>query len=504
MAKLKSARIFLVKDPPLYPLTSLFSTITNFLKSSRNRSYTTTSTTPDLSSNNNLLTNYLTEFLNYTPHEAASISSQVSPRLSTQNPDSVVNYLKSLGFSTAHLQSAIQRQPMLLFLDVDKNLKPKIDFYQELGLHGPHLPVLISKNPGFLTGSLDKRLKPSIEAIKKVLELYFSLKKDEINLLVFSILSRPGFIITSWSRMESNMAYLRSCGVMDSQLIMLLKNYPMIFVTPGDDLKGLVSRAVEMGFKAGSKMLIYGVLVLYSYNPKTLSRKFELFRELGFTRDECDSIFVKWPILFKTSEEKLRRGVEFFTKTVGFDRSMLVGSPSLLTLSVEKRMIPRLRVMEMVKSRGLLEKEPSFVGVLHMTEKKFLSVYVSRFSSDAEELKEAYKKWCLGSSCSHCLPSRQESNERWRKECRLVLIFDLGGGTFDVKATAGDTHLGGEDFDKPFYQEFKHKHNKDITGSTRALRTACERAKRTLSSTAQTTIEIDSLYKGVDFYSTIT
>ncbi|KVI11970.1 Heat shock protein 70, conserved site-containing protein [Cynara cardunculus var. scolymus] len=104
-----------------------------------------------------------------------------------------------------------------------------------------------------------------------------------------------------------------------------------------------------------------------------------------------------------------------------------------------------------------------------------------------------------------------------------VLIFDLGGGTFDVslltieegifevKSTAGDTHLGGEDFDNRmvnhFVQEFKRKNKKDITGNARALRrlrTACERAKRTLSSTAQTTIEIDSLYEGIDFYSTIT
>uniref|UniRef100_A0A0D6R5C5 Heat shock protein 70 n=1 Tax=Araucaria cunninghamii TaxID=56994 RepID=A0A0D6R5C5_ARACU len=104
-----------------------------------------------------------------------------------------------------------------------------------------------------------------------------------------------------------------------------------------------------------------------------------------------------------------------------------------------------------------------------------------------------------------------------------VLIFDLGGGTFDVslltieegifevKATAGDTHLGGEDFDNRlvnhFTQEFRRKYKKDIGNSARALRrlrTACERAKRTLSSTAQTTIEIDSLYEGIDFYSTIT
>ena len=104
-----------------------------------------------------------------------------------------------------------------------------------------------------------------------------------------------------------------------------------------------------------------------------------------------------------------------------------------------------------------------------------------------------------------------------------VLIFDLGGGTFDVsilsiddgifevKATAGDTHLGGEDFDNRlvshFVMEFKRKYHKDISNNPRALRrlrTACERAKRTLSSTSQTTIEIDSLFEGIDFYSSVT
>nr|ABY83101.1 heat shock protein 70 [Dugesia japonica] len=106
---------------------------------------------------------------------------------------------------------------------------------------------------------------------------------------------------------------------------------------------------------------------------------------------------------------------------------------------------------------------------------------------------------------------------------RNVLIFDLGGGTFDVsiltiedgifevKSTAGDTHLGGEDFDNRmvnhFVQEFKRKHKKDISDNKRAvrrLRTACERARRTLSSSAQANIEIDSLYEGIDFYTSMT
>nr|AAA28078.1 heat shock protein 70A [Caenorhabditis elegans] len=106
---------------------------------------------------------------------------------------------------------------------------------------------------------------------------------------------------------------------------------------------------------------------------------------------------------------------------------------------------------------------------------------------------------------------------------RNVLIFDLGGGTFDVsiltiedgifevKSTAGDTHLGGEDFDNRmvnhFCAEFKRKHKKDLASNPRALRrlrTACERANETLSSSCQASIEIDSLFEGIDFYTNIT
>ncbi|XP_055870951.1 heat shock 70 kDa protein II-like isoform X2 [Biomphalaria glabrata] len=113
-----------------------------------------------------------------------------------------------------------------------------------------------------------------------------------------------------------------------------------------------------------------------------------------------------------------------------------------------------------------------------------------------------------------------DKGERGEKN---VLIFDLGGGTFDVsvltidegsmfevKATAGDTHLGGEDFDNRlvahFMEEFKRKFNKDMSKNPRAvrrLRTACERAKRTLSSSTEASVEIDSFFEGIDFNSKV-
>ena len=105
---------------------------------------------------------------------------------------------------------------------------------------------------------------------------------------------------------------------------------------------------------------------------------------------------------------------------------------------------------------------------------------------------------------------------------RNVLIYDLGGGTFDVslleiddgifevKATAGDTHLGGEDFDQRlvhhFLTEFKRKFKHDVSGNKRSLKrlkNACEKAKRTLSTSHQASIELDSFYEGTDYFTKI-
>ncbi|GER33818.1 heat shock 70 kDa protein [Striga asiatica] len=116
----------------------------------------------------------------------------------------------------------------------------------------------------------------------------------------------------------------------------------------------------------------------------------------------------------------------------------------------------------------------------------------------------------------------QRANASWGGS-KNVLVFDLGGGTFDVslltindgsfvvKATAGDTHLGGEDFDNRivahFAAEFKRKHKKDISGNPRALwrlRTAGERAKRILSTNTHATVDVEFLHEGIDFHSTIT
>lgn len=110
-----------------------------------------------------------------------------------------------------------------------------------------------------------------------------------------------------------------------------------------------------------------------------------------------------------------------------------------------------------------------------------------------------------------------------KDEETTIMVFDLGGGTFDVSilsieegvfeviSTSGDTHLGGEDFDQrvlDYYIKFiKRKHKKDISGDKTAiqkLKREVEKAKRALSSTHEYSIEIENLYEGFDFEETLT
>ncbi|KAJ1443170.1 Heat shock protein 70 family [Sesbania bispinosa] len=156
----------------------------------------------------------------------------------------------------------------------------------------------------------------------------------------------------------------------------------------------------------------------------------------------------------------------------------------------------------------------------HISAEEISSMVLTKMRKIAEEYLESPVKNAVVTVPAYFNDSQRQATKDAE---RNIFIFDLGGGTFDVslltikgdvfqvKATAGDTHLGGEDFDNRmvnnFVQEFKRKNKVDISGNPRALRrlrTACERAKRTLSFAVDTTIEVDALFESIDFCSSIT
>ncbi|KAL5751768.1 hypothetical protein ACOSQ2_022275 [Xanthoceras sorbifolium] len=342
---------------------------------------------------NTLLLNYLIQTLNFSKTEAQSISN--STRFynvkSLENPHCVLHYLQSLGFSETEIRSSVRSSPQILFSDVDKTLKPKIEFFQEMGLVGPDLCKFISSDSKLVTCSLEKSLIPSTQILKKIL------LNDSNNKKLISVIRRLSWLITTnpERKLLSNIALFESC------LSMLLKTTPRTFVMEESYLRDLVSRVLDMGLLFRSKMFVHGLRLVSGMRAELLERKLDLLRSFGFTKHEALQIFRRQPTVFSKSVEQLKLRLDFFLNKIELKKEPLIGAPCCLAYSLEKRVIPRYRIIQILKSKRLLvKKEPSFLGVLSLSEQDFLEKFVAKFRDDAEELLVAYRGHLLDSSSS--------------------------------------------------------------------------------------------------------
>lgn len=314
----------------------------------------------------------------------------------TKNPEnltSVLNLLQDFGFSESQIQSSVRRTPQILFAKVDRTLKPKLQFFQQLGLAGSDLGVFVSKTSTLLTVSLEKKLIPCVEILKHIIS------EDDNNKYLIKVMQRCNGVVSvdPQKRLLHNISYFESCGIHGSQLSMLLKRQPRLFVAKESELQSLVSRVLDMGFTTDSRMFAHALLTVSCLSTETLMTKFNLFRSFNFSEEECMEMFRKAPVLLRASVGKLKLGCEFFLNTMKFKRTVLIHRPSILMNSMEERVVPRYIVLQILKTKGLLKKEPSFINILHLREEQFLDRFISRFREDAQELLVTYKGGFLDS-----------------------------------------------------------------------------------------------------------
>ncbi|XP_065863043.1 transcription termination factor MTERF5, chloroplastic-like isoform X2 [Euphorbia lathyris] len=345
-------------------------------------------------SSNPALYHYLIETLKFSETQALNVSNRFSHVKSIETPESVLQFFQNLGFSSSHIQTAVRLTPQILFARIDRCLNPKIKVFQDLGLVGYDLGKFISKNPLVLTASLKTRLVPRIEMLKKIL------LDDKNNEGLIKAINRCYWILCRCpdSRLLSNIALLESCGIVGSQLAMLLRRQPRLFVTEESKVRDLISQTSNIGFSVNSRMFVYGLCTVIGISDETFERKFGVLKSFGFSQDECTKMFIKAPNLLRCSEKKLKLGTNFFMNTVKIEKEVLVRNPQSLLLSIEERVIPRYKVLEIIKSRRLLKKEPLFLNVCHHTEDEFVRKFILRFPDEVEDLLVAYKSHALDSS----------------------------------------------------------------------------------------------------------
>ncbi|KAE8637573.1 transcription termination factor MTERF5, chloroplastic [Cucumis sativus] len=372
-------------NPPFF-LRLIHPFLFSFFSSSSSSSSSSSHSQPP-SHSYGIVLQYLIDTFQLSPARAVSIMATRRGIQSTEKPRSVYKYLSDLGLSDTQIKSAVRITPQIAFSSIEKTLKPKIEFLQNLGFVGSDLSKFISRQSKFFSSSLEKTLMPNVEILKNVLP------KGTCNDDLPKVLRRCSDVLTRspYKVLSVNINYLRSCGIVDYQLSTLLKRQPALFIMHESRLKDFVSMAVKAGFSPNGTMFIHGLHSISSISNATYKKKVKLICSFGITEKECMRMFNSAPVLMRTSVGKLEVGLEFFMNEAKVSKSDIVRNPFCLMHAMHGRVLPRYRVLEVLKSKRLTKKLPKLIDSLWMPDEDFLDKFVRRFPDNMNDLFEAFR-----------------------------------------------------------------------------------------------------------------
>ncbi|KAA8538055.1 hypothetical protein F0562_027365 [Nyssa sinensis] len=322
---------------------------------------------------------YLLDKHQFSPEIASKVSSVVTYLKNSEKTDSILSFLKESGFSKTHLEQVIKSVPQVLSANLDRTIKPKIRIFQDLGFSRTDIADIISADPWILTRSADNRLGPSLLVLKSVFGS---------NLDVSRVLKLSGWFLKRdlEKTMIPNIELMKSCGISSSQITRYVFSFPRFFLHKPENIMEFVKKVDEMGLDRKSKMFLHAIRAVSSMTLENWKLKLELFRSLGFSEDDILSVFRRVPQVFAVSKKKIKDVTQILLSTGKFDISFVVNHPELLICSVEHRLKPRLRVLEILERKNLLLKIPSMTTVCKISDKKFVEKFVCPYSKEVGEL----------------------------------------------------------------------------------------------------------------------
>ncbi|KAJ0975124.1 hypothetical protein J5N97_017089 [Dioscorea zingiberensis] len=326
---------------------------------------------------------YLLSTLGFSPEKATWASEQLNHLKSLENPESVLNCLKSYGFEDTQIKKLVSWYPRWLCFDVETTLKPKFEGLQGLGFSGPELIQLILTNPVILRSSFDRSVRPKIEFWREILgsfELMSKSLRTKQCLLDFSLNQR----------MLPNLAFLREFGIPDERISLIVQRHPRFISQKPEGMKELAERVEGMGIPRGSKMFVWALNTLRMVTKDKLDGKLGVMKSLGWSEADFLSAFQKSPIFLTVSETMLKKKVDFLVNEAGCKPSELAQKPILLMFSLDKRLIPRYHVMQVLKSKSLNNVKYSLVSIMSYSEKMFVKNFLLCHKKEAPELLDWY------------------------------------------------------------------------------------------------------------------
>ncbi|KAL3339686.1 hypothetical protein AABB24_028343 [Solanum stoloniferum] len=333
----------------------------------------------------NLMPEFLVNSLGFSTEKAMSASSKVTCLKPGNNkPNLVLNFFRQIGLDNTHIKILVYPAPRLLFANVGKTLEPKVRVLQELGLSGSDLVRVISKSGSFFQTGLDTSIRPSLEYLRKLLG------KDET---VAKVLKRsPVLLNYRLDRvMARNILFFLNHGCSSLDIEKLIIRNPTIFVQKLEWLEDIVQRVEKDFFICrDSRMFYYGVQMLSSLSKSSLEMKLGIFRSFGWSDSDIITMVQRRPLCLTTSEVKLRNVLKFFMEDLGYESSYIARRPTLIMFSLEKRVLPRIKIWELLKEKQVIKKVSCFYTVIKWSERQFLENYVLPVRDEMPEVYEFY------------------------------------------------------------------------------------------------------------------
>ncbi|XP_044500317.1 uncharacterized protein LOC123221555 [Mangifera indica] len=327
---------------------------------------------------------YLINSCGFSQESALSISKRVQFK-SPEKPDSVIAMFNNHCFSKPQILDLIKREPRLLLANPEKTILPKLNFFYSIGFLKLDVASIFSLCPRILNRSLEKFIVPTFNELSNLVqsrEKAISIIKGNMRFLYegINIIVSPKIDI------------LRSYGVPDSNIRTLLYIWPRVFNERTSGFKKAVEDVEEMGLNPLKSHFVSAVGVKLKISKSLWEKKLKLYKMWDFSEEEILVAFRKYPLIMLTSEHKIMAVMDFFVKKMGWESAIIARRPTLINLSLEKRIIPRAAVIQFLSSKGLIGRKYTKMPTLFLySEETFLQRFVNSYD-EAPQLLKLYKE----------------------------------------------------------------------------------------------------------------
>ncbi|XP_042013501.1 uncharacterized protein LOC121761870 isoform X1 [Salvia splendens] len=314
----------------------------------------------------------------YFSPELASLAASRLPKFRCpQNADSILLFLKANAFTADQIEQIVSYNPRILGFTTE-GLRLKFKLFRDLGFSPEEVAKLMTSNKAILHSSMANKIIPSLTVLKSLL----GSNQDVARLVRKS----PWYVSADLEKtLLPNVEILKSCSIPMERILHLLHFRPRCLLMRPDVMRKSVDKAMGFGVSQSSLTFIDAVNVFAHTSEGIMEVNRKVLLDLGFSSDDMMKFLKQTPLLFSSSMEKTKKVVELLLATGKYSIANIVSNPTTLMCSIEKRLLPRLQILELLESRNLIKKWPGLSRVFALTDDKFIDTFVRPYYDEIAE-----------------------------------------------------------------------------------------------------------------------